>query len=86
MTSMLVLHPSTSTLMAGIETDAVSVKPDVFVTTGRAVSVKTASGVFVIAGMDVAIAGVALLTLITTGVGETIGGVLVAGRKGVGAL
>src|SRR6476646_7693717 len=84
-TSMLVLQPKTSKLTAGagVIDVAVSNTEGVSVMFAIGVSVTGANGVWVIT-KAVAIIGVDVLPPITTGVGETIEGVCVAGRKGVG--
>src|SRR5690242_1299999 len=84
-TSMLVLHPRTSTLTAGAGVIAVSVSntKGVSVMFAIGVSVMGENAVLVIT-MAVAIIGVDVIPPITTGVGETIEGVCVAGKKGVG--
>jgi hypothetical protein len=83
-TSMLVSHPNNS-----IPTDRLG-EDKVMVAVDEGTSVTITIGVFVIPVtgispmVDVAITGVGLLTPITTGVGETIDGVFVGGRNGVG--
>lgn len=83
---MLVLHPNTSTLTAGAPTAIVAVLEGVSVGIKIGVLVMNGNGVLVITGMAVATLGVALLAPTTTGVGVTMEGVLVGGRKGVGGL
>lgn len=82
---MLVLHPNSCVLMARLGAATVMLG------VGEGVSDRSTIGVFVLpvtgisaGAVDVAITGVGLLTPITTGVGETIDGVLVGGRNGVG--
>jgi hypothetical protein len=82
---MLVLHPKTSTLTAGAGVIAVAVLSGEGVSVTIGVSVTGAKGVLVIT-MAVAMTGVDVLPPITTGVGEMIEGVCVAGKKGVGWL
>jgi len=80
--SKLVLHPNTLIVIAGPDGELVSVGAAV----GVSVSVDIVT--FVLVGMtalvDVATAGVADATPITTGVGVKTDGVGVEGRKGVG--
>lgn len=83
---MLVLHPNTSTLTAGAPTAIVAVLEGVSVGITIGVLVMNGNGVLVITGMAVATFGVALFAPTTTGVGVTMEGVLVGGRKGVGGL
>jgi hypothetical protein len=83
--SMLVLHPNTSTSTADTGAGTVTVAVGVSVGVWIGVLVITLKGVFVTT-VEVATAGVAVLAPITTGVGETMDGVLVGGRKGVGGL
>lgn len=85
---MLVLHPSISTVRDSLGAGVVSVALGIGVSdTGtNGVLVTAAKGVLLGIAVIVATEGVALLTPITTGVGERIDGVLVGGRKGVGGL
>jgi len=81
-TSMLVLHPSTSTEMEGPRGGLVCVMTDV----SDEIKVGTKVAVMKGMGVDVAIWGVALAAPMTTGVAVNIEGVWVGGRNGVGGL
>lgn len=85
---MLVLHPNNSTLTFAVGTRAVFVALPIGVSVAKTngVLVIAAKGVLLGTAVMVAIMGVALLTPITTGVGESIDGVRVGGRKGVGGV
>jgi hypothetical protein len=84
--SMLVLQPSTSTLTADTGAKTVDVIEGAPVGGSICVLVTTVNGVLVTKGVEVGRTGVAVAAPITTGVGETIDGVWVGGRKGVGGL
>lgn len=85
---MLVLHPSNSALTFGVGTSAVfvAVPTGVSVTTTVGVLVIAVNGVLLGTAVIVATWGVALLTPITTGVGESMEGVFVGGKNGVGGV
>jgi hypothetical protein len=78
---MLVLHPSTSTEMDGPLGKVVAALTGVFEGIKVGAEVAVMNGI----GVELAICGVALATMITTGVAVKMDGVCVGGRNGVGA-
>jgi hypothetical protein len=84
-TSMLVSHPNNSILMDRLGEDTVTVAMEVGTSGTLTIGVFVSPVTGIAPGaVDVATTGVGLLTAITTGVGETIDGVFVGGRNGVG--
>lgn len=83
---MLVLQPSSSTSTDRVGAGVISVALGIGVSDDSGVLVTAGNGVLLGTAVIVAIMGVALLTPITTGVGEYIDGVFVGGRNGVGGL
>lgn len=83
---MLVLQPSSSTPTDRVGGGVISVALGIGVSDASGVLVTAGNGVLLGTAVIVATIGVALLTPITTGVGECIDGVFVGGKNGVGGL